>query len=142
MNSTPQPPEPDKKASREEIEADIEATRERLADDVAALAAKADVPGQVRAKVQQTRGNVSNAARKTRQQATQKVRSLPRVAQLAIPAAMAVLGVILIIAGRRQRSRPEPRATFLAERTTGKRGKSKRGNNKRGKDKKPKRHGL
>lgn len=117
-NSTPQPPEPDRRASREEIEADIEATRERLADDVAALAAKADVPGQVRAKVQQTRGNLSDAARRTREQATQKVRSLPRVAQVAIPAAMAALGVILIIAGRRQRPHPEPRRKSLTRRAT------------------------
>lgn len=119
MNSTPQPPEPGKpelgkNASREEIEADIEATRDRLADDVAALAAKADVPGQVRAKVQETRGNVSNAARRAQHQATQKVRSLPRAAQFAIPAVMAVLGVILIIAGRKQQSRPKPRSKLLA----------------------------
>lgn len=110
MNSTPQPPEPGKQASREEIEADIEATRERLADNVAALAAKADVPGQVKAKVQETRDNVSQAARRAQQQATEKVRSLPRIAQLAIPAAMAVVGVILIVAGRKQRPRPvQPR---------------------------------
>lgn len=105
MTSTPQPPELGKNASREEIEADIEATRERLADDVAALAAKADVPGQLRAKINRTRGNLGRAARRARRQTGDTVRSLPRPVQLMIPAALAALGVVLIILGRRQRSR-------------------------------------
>lgn len=104
MSTTPQPPEPGKGASREDIEAEIGATRDRLADDVAALAAKANVPAQVKAKIDQTRGNVGHAARNAKHQATEKARSLPRAAQFAIPGALAALGFILILAGRKRRS--------------------------------------
>jgi hypothetical protein len=105
MSTTPQPPEPGKGASREDIEADIDATRDRLADDVAALADKVNVPGHVKARIDQTRGNVGQAARHARRQATERARTLPRSAQLAIPGALATLGLILIIVGRRRRAR-------------------------------------
>jgi hypothetical protein len=103
MSTTPQPPEPDKGASREEIEADIDATRERLADDVAALADKVNVPGQVKAKVNETRDNVGQAARHAQQQATAKARALPRSVRIGVPGALAALGLVLIIVGRRRR---------------------------------------
>ena len=43
----------------EEIEADIEATREELGDTVEALAAKSDVKGRAKAKVEETKETIS-----------------------------------------------------------------------------------
>ena len=45
----------------EEIEADIEATREELGDTVEALAAKTDVKGRAKAKVEETKEKVEEA---------------------------------------------------------------------------------
>lgn len=48
--------------SPEEIQADIERTREELGDTAAALAGKADVKGQAKAKVEDAKASVSEAA--------------------------------------------------------------------------------
>lgn len=99
-----QPPEPDRNQDNEDLEAEITAARDRLADDVAALAAKADVPKQVKAKIDETRSSLGDAARSVQQQAKARTRSLPTPARFAIPAA-AVVGLILLIVSRKRRSR-------------------------------------
>jgi hypothetical protein len=103
MNTTPQPPEPDKNLTPEEIEADIAATRERLAEDVEALAAKADIPGQAKARIEETRRKAGHVAHQVQDQATQTAQSLPRPALIALPTAIAaILALIIIIATRRR----------------------------------------
>lgn len=97
-------PEPRKDASQEEIEAEVAAARDRLADDVAALADKADVPKHVKAKIDETRSNLGDAAQNAQRKAQATASTLPRPIQIAIPAA-AVLALILIIIGRRRSHR-------------------------------------
>ena len=99
-----QPDEPRNKPSAEELEADIADARDRLADDVAALADKADVPKQVRARIDQTRDNLGDTARNAQHRAQATTRSLPAPVRVAVPAA-AALAVVLIVVGRRRRSR-------------------------------------
>ncbi|GAB3926732.1 hypothetical protein GCM10011575_08280 [Microlunatus endophyticus] len=99
-----EPDEPRNNPSAEDLEADIADARERLADDVAALADKADIPKQVRARIDQTRDNLGGTARKAQHQAQATTRSLPGPVRVAIPAA-AALAVVLIIVGRRHRPR-------------------------------------
>ncbi|OBK19478.1 DUF3618 domain-containing protein [Mycobacterium asiaticum] len=65
-HTPPQPgsavPEPKPDAGIEEIKADIEQTRAQLGSTVEALAAKADVPAQARAKAQAARPQLVRAA--------------------------------------------------------------------------------
>jgi len=96
-------PEPGKDASQEEIEAEIAAARDRLADDVAALADKANVPKHVKARVDETRSNIGDAAHAAQRQAQAKASALPWPIQIALPAA-AVIGLILLIIARRRGS--------------------------------------
>ena len=94
---------PGKDVSQEDIEADIAAARDRLADDVAALADKANVPRHVKARVDETRSTISEAAHVARREATAKVRTLPRPVQVVLPAAAAI-GLILLVVARRRGS--------------------------------------
>lgn len=99
-----QRPEPGKNASQEEIEAEIAAARDRLADDVAALADKTNVPKHAKAKIDETRSNIGEAVHTAQRQAQVKASSLPRPIQIALPAAVAI-GLILLIIARRRGSR-------------------------------------
>jgi ElaB/YqjD/DUF883 family membrane-anchored ribosome-binding protein len=82
----------------EEIEADIAATREELGDTVEALAAKSDVKGRAKAKVEETKETITekvsglgdsarqaapDSASSGAQQATAAVKENPEVAALA-----------------------------------------------------------
>lgn len=78
----------------EQIERDIERTRKELADTVAAVAEKADVKGQAKLKVDETKARVD--AR--REAAVSAARQNP--APLAIGGGLALLGALILILRR------------------------------------------
>ncbi len=84
-------PEPGQDAGIEDIEADLERTRHELGDTAHALAAKLDVPGQARAKLDETKHRVAEKAEPLRQNA--------------VPLAAAGFGAVVIIAVVRRRRR-------------------------------------
>ena len=98
----------------EELKQEIERTREQLGETVEALAAKADVKAQARAKASQVTGHLKSKAAQAKQQAAATTGQLQRrladqaagprqkAAQLVI-AAGAVLVAWLLIARWRQR---------------------------------------
>lgn len=86
-----QRPEPGPNAPIDEIEADLERTRHELGDTAQALAAKLDVPGQARAKIDQTKHRVSEKAEPVRQNA--------------VPIAAATGVLVLVVLLRRRRHR-------------------------------------
>ncbi|WP_125107940.1 DUF3618 domain-containing protein [Gulosibacter massiliensis] len=63
------PPEPEKGASQEEIEADIERTRRELGETVEALAEKFDVKSQARRQIAATKHRVAEQTNDARQHA-------------------------------------------------------------------------
>ena len=70
----------------EDIRSDIEETREQLGETVEALAAKADVKGQAKAKVEDVK---------------EQVREKPAVPAAAVVGIVAVIGVVLFLRSRR-----------------------------------------
>lgn len=78
----------------EQIERDIERTRKELADTVAAVAEKADVKGQAKRKVNETKARVDER----REAAVSTARQNP--APLAIGAALALLAALIWILRR------------------------------------------
>lgn len=87
-------PEPGADAGIGEIEADLNQTRQELGETAAALAAKLDVPGQARAKVDETKQRVAEKTEPVRDNA--------------VPIAAAGAGVLvlmLLIRRRRRRKR-------------------------------------
>lgn len=84
-------PEPGADADTAAIQADIEQTRRELGETAEALAAKMDVPGQVHAKVDETRQRVAEKTEPVRQNA----------APIAVTAGV----VVLLLAVRRRRRR-------------------------------------
>lgn len=84
-------PEPGSDAGIGEIEADLARTRVELGETAQALAAKLDVPGQARAKVDQTKQRVAEKTEPLRDNA--------------LPIAVATGVVVLLLLIRRRRRR-------------------------------------
>lgn len=92
----------------DELEADRAATRERLATNIEALAAKADVKGQAKAKASETADQVKARASETADQvkagahdAVEQVKQLPPAALAGIAVATVVVLVLIIRSSRR-----------------------------------------
>ncbi len=79
-------PEPDKRASVEEIESDIAHTRQQLGDTVEALTAKLDVKSQARRQLDDTKVKVRGTVRDAKVQASNGIQRL-RAVTLADPTA-------------------------------------------------------
>lgn len=86
-------PEPGPDAGVAELQADIDRTRNELGDTAEALAAKFDVPGQVRQKVDYTKQEVAAAVDPLRRNA------------VPIGAGVGVLLLVLMVRRRRRRAR-------------------------------------
>ena len=83
----------------EEIEAEIERTRRELGDTVAAVAEKADVKAQARAKVEETKQAASDRAVQSRDRVVAGVLENP------VPAAAGAAALLVILVALRRRSR-------------------------------------
>lgn len=90
-------PEPGPDAETAAIQADIEMTRHGLGETAQALATKLDVPGQARAKVDETKARVAEKTEPVRQNAA--------------PIAAAVGVVVLVVLIRRRRRRRDASGT-------------------------------
>jgi ElaB/YqjD/DUF883 family membrane-anchored ribosome-binding protein len=104
--SSPQDPD----ALRE----DIESTREALGDTVDAPAQKADVKGQVRAKVDEGKEQVHQAQESAKAKArdtADQVRERPAPAGGLVAAVLGVLGLTWLIRRRRRRKSRKGRAS-------------------------------
>ena len=86
------------KPTIEELRAEIKQTRADLGETVQALAAKADVKARALDQVEHARQRVRTAAG----QAQQQVRTSPVPVALVLAGVVAVVGVILIVRGRRR----------------------------------------
>lgn len=86
-------PEPGADAGIGEIESDLEQTRHDLGETAQALAAKLDVPGQARAKVDETKLRIAEKTEPVRQNA------------VPIGAAAGVLVLVVLLLRRRRRRR-------------------------------------
>lgn len=94
-SGTPAADKPD--PTVDELQADLAATRGRLAASVEALAAKADVKGQAKAKATETADQVRSGAH----HALDRAKHLPPAVLAGIAAAAVVLVVLLVRRGRR-----------------------------------------
>jgi hypothetical protein len=110
--STPAP-----KPTADELRAQIKQTRAELGETAQALAAKADVKARAKDQVEQTkqkvraqaleatdlvRAKVRSATDRVNQTGENEVRSGPVPLQLVVAGVVAIVGVILIVRGRRR----------------------------------------
>ncbi|XVU23302.1 DUF3618 domain-containing protein [Actinoplanes sp. CA-054009] len=97
---------PAPKPTVEELRAEIKQTRAELGETVQALAAKADVKARAKDQVELTKQRVLDKVRSTagrvNQTGEQAVRSSPVPLPLVVAGVVAIVGVILIVRGRRR----------------------------------------
>ncbi|GAA0512262.1 hypothetical protein Ade02nite_43950 [Paractinoplanes deccanensis] len=105
------------KPSIDELRAEIKATRAELGETVQALAAKADVKARAKDQVEQTKARAKDQVEQTKQRLLGKVRTTadrvnhtgeevvrtsPVPLPLVVAGVVAIVGVILIVRGRRR----------------------------------------
>jgi hypothetical protein len=93
---------PAPKPTIEELRAEIKRTRTDLGETVQALAAKADVKARAKEQVDVARERALETVRTNRERALVTVRTNQVPIAIVVAGAMAVVGIILVLRGRRR----------------------------------------